>query len=141
MCADYLSEFGVTGERAKQLRRAGSFESRQAPKATLKKGFLKSVSVSFDQLFEAMFLSGNTLSPSHCLGILLWFGAIHVEGAAASAEALQALAGTDAVHRRAEGTRFELGPDPESPGELGFFTFAKAMYLSWVLDVPLYVSA
>jgi len=141
MCADYLSEFGVTGERAKQLRQAGNFESRQAPRATLKKGFLKSVSVSFDQLFEAMFLCGNTVSPSHCLGVLLWFGAVQVEGAASSAEALQDLAGTDAVQRRAEGTRFDLGPDPESPGELAFFMFAKAMYLAWVLDVPLYVSA
>ncbi len=141
MCADYLSEFGVTGERAKQLRQGGNFESRQATKATLKKGFLKSVSVSSDQLFEAMFLSGNMLSPSHCLGILLWFDAVQVEGAANSVEALHGLAATDAAERRAETTQFGLSAAPESPGELAFFTFAKAMYLAWVLDVPLYVSA
>ena len=143
MCADYISEFGVTGERTKQLRQTGHFESRQAPKAVLKKGFLKSVSVSADQLFEAMFLSGNVMSPSHNLGILLWLDAVHVEGAAAgsSAEALQSLNSADAAQRRAEGTRLELGPDPGAPGELAFFTFAKAMYLSWVLDTPLYVSA
>jgi hypothetical protein len=88
-----------------------------------------------------MFLSGNMLSPSHCLGILLWFGAIQVDGAANPAETLQALAGTEAVQRRAEGTQFGLGPDPQSPGELAFFTFVKAMYLAWVLDVLLYVSA
>jgi len=93
-------------------------------------------------LFEAMFLSGNILSPSHCFGILLWFGAIHVEGAVAgSSEALQSLTQADAVQRRAESTRLDLGPEPGSPGELAFFTFAKAMYLSWVLDAPLYVSA
>ena len=142
MCADYIAEFGVTGGRSRQLRQAGHFESRQAAKAIVKKGLFKSVSVSSDQLFEAMFLSGNILSPAHCFGILLWFDAIHVEGAAAgSSEALQSLTQADAVQRRAEGTRLDLGAEPGSPGELAFFTFAKAMYLSWVLDAPLYVSA
>jgi hypothetical protein len=141
MCADYLSEFGVTGEQTKQLRQAGHFESRQAARAILKKGFLKSVAVTSDQLFEAIFQSGNLLSPSHCLGLLLWFGAVQVEAGANSAEALQALTGTDAVQRRTDGTRLDLGPAPESPGELAFWTFAQAMYLAWVLDVPLYVSA
>jgi hypothetical protein len=145
LCADFISEFAVTGERSKQMRQQGLFEAKQAAKAPLKKGFLKTVSVTADQLFETIFQAGNLLSPTHCFGILLWLNAVLVGDSTHASPADQAVlepfASVDGAERRSTGTQLDLGRDAASEGELAFQTFVKAMYLSWVHDVPLFVSA
>jgi hypothetical protein len=145
LCADFLSEFSVTGQRTAQLRQEGLFESKHASKAPIKKAFLKSVSITADQLCDILFQSGNTFSPSHCLLILLWLGAIRFGDVVPASDqdraAYEPFTTEDAIQNRATGTQLDLGPAPTSDGELAFQTFIHAMYLAWVHDVPLYISA
>jgi hypothetical protein len=144
MCMTFMSESGVTGERIRQMRGAGFFEARRAGKVTLKKGFLTGVSVSADQLLEAILMAGSPLSPVHCFGVLLWLGAISIQGkipgGAEDQQTLSRLVDLKSCDEKQAQTALELGPEPRSNEEAVFRGLMEALYRSWLHGVPMLIS-
>lgn len=137
-----IRDFGYTGEPIRQFRQGGLLESGQAIKKKLKGGLFSSDSVTTDQLFQALFCIGEPLDPGHCLGVLLWLGRIRLDGAVVEspeqAVAVNRLAGAEERRRR---TSFVTDGDHAVEGVEAFEVFLHALYRSWVLEVPLWVSA
>lgn len=145
MCLDIISKRGITGEQAARMRQSGLFETTHARKITLKKALFKGQTITADQLFEAMFMVSNPLSPDHCLGVLVWFGALMLDGRVlADPEDLAALAKLISLktpETKADCAQAVLGPQSDSEEIEAFESYFRAMYLSWFYDVPLLVSA
>jgi hypothetical protein len=80
LCAEFMDQFKVTGEAIRELRGGGFYESTQAGSVPLVKGLFKSKSLSADQLLQTIFMVGEWVEPGHCFGILIWLGAIRVDG-------------------------------------------------------------
>jgi hypothetical protein len=137
-----VRDFGYTGEPVRRFRAAGLFESDQPVPKRLRGGVFSSESVTTDQLFQALFCVGEELNPGHCLGVLLWLGCLRLDGAAVEtpqqAAAVSQLEGVDERRRR---TALVTGADPAAAGVEAFGLLLGALYRSWVLDVPLWVSA
>jgi len=144
LCAEFMAEFGLKGDPVRRMRDEGLFDARKTGKATLSKKFLRSVSVSADQLLETIFMAGNPLAPGHCFGILIWLGAIRVDGRVPSSPDDQAvirtLLGLQSPQDKEQHTQLELGPKMTAKGPAEFQLLATALYLCWVCDVPLYIS-
>lgn len=144
LCAEFMAEFGVKGESVRRMRDEGLFEARKAGKVTLSKSFLKSVSLSADQLLETIFMAGNPLDPGHCFGILVWLGAIRVDGQIPSSPDDQAvirtLIGLQSPQAKEQHTQLELGPKMTAKAPAEFQFLVTALYLCWVHAVPLYIS-
>lgn len=145
LCLQFMSEFGVDGGSIHQMRQSGFFENSEAQKITFKKRFLKSVSITADQLLETIFMAGEALNPGHCLGILLWLGAIKVDGnvpgGSEDQATLQTLISLKTCEEKDRHAELELGPPTDSEDAEVFQALVKALYLSWFHDVPLMMSA
>jgi hypothetical protein len=145
LCLDFMSEFGVSGDPIRQMREGGFFENPKAQKITFKKGFLKSVSITADQLLETILMAGEALNPGHCFGILLWLGAIKVDGKVPGGPedqaTIQRLMTLTTRKAKEQHTALETGPPPASEEAQVFGALVKAIYLSWLHDVPLLMSA
>jgi hypothetical protein len=137
-----IRDFRYTGQPIQQFRAAGLFESDQPVKKKLKGGLFSSESVTTDQLFQALFCISEPLDPGHCLGILLWLGCLRLDGAVIEspqqAASVNQLPGPDERQRR---TALVTGADHSALGVASFELLLEALYRSWVLDVPLFVSA
>lgn len=144
LCAEFMAEFKVTGEAIRRLREAGFYELKKAVSVPLIKGFLKNKSLSADQLLETLFQAGGALLPGHCFGILLWLGAIRVDGvipvSLEDKTLIQKLMSLSTREKKAEHTKLEIGP-PIPGAAAAFQNLVAALYLCWVHDVPLYLSS
>jgi hypothetical protein len=145
LCLEFMTELKVKGESIRQMRREGLLNATSGERLTLKKGFLSRQSLSADQLLETMLMAGNPLDPGHCFGVLFWLGAIAVDGVVPSdpqqRDLLLALLGLKTRAQKEERASLELGPDADSPEATIFATLLKGIYLAWVHDVPLMMSA
>lgn len=146
LCIQFLSEFRVTGQEVHKMRLAGFFESNITPKVVLKKGLLKNITVSSDQLFETILMSGNPLNPGHCFGLLTWLGAIKVQGkvpgGAEDQERLKLITTMQTTEEKLKYTELELGLGQQniSPDVSMLQDLMKALYISWIFDIPLQIS-
>jgi hypothetical protein len=137
-----VRDFGYTGEPLRQFRAGGLFEADRPVRKVLKRGLFSSESVTSDQLFQAIFCIGEPLDPGHCLGILLWLGCLCIDGAVVeSPEQALALNRLGNADERRGRTSLELGGEPADGGIEALQLLLRAMYASWVLDAPLWVSA
>lgn len=137
-----ISDFGYTGQPIQQFRAGGLFELGQPVKKKLKGGLFSSQSVTTDQLFQAIFCVGEPLDPGHCLGILLWLGCLRLDGAVVeSPEQALAVNRLGAAAERQQRTDLITGGDRAEAAVVSFELLLQALYRSWVLDVPLWVSA
>lgn len=145
LCAEFMKEFRVSGDGIRQLRGQGLYEAGKAGKVTLIKGLLKGTSLSGDQLLETIFQAGDSLVPSHCFGILIWLGAIRVDGVVPSSledqATLQKLLSLTPGEAREKHTQLELGAESPPESTMDFQCLVAALYLCWVFDVPLYISS
>jgi hypothetical protein len=144
LCLKFMSELRVSGDSIRQMRRSGLFENPKTTKVTYIKRFLKSLSVSADQLLETIFMAGNAVAPAHCFNILLWLGAIKYDGKTPGSLDDQGMA-RQLLRLRSRADKelhasLELGPKPDSADAEVFQSLMKALYLSWLHDVPLLMS-
>ena len=137
-----IRDFGYTGQPIQQFREGGLFELARPIKKKLKGGLFSSESVTTDQLFQALFCIGEPLDPGHCLGVLFWLGCLRLDGAVVeSLEQAAAVSRLGGVAERQQRTALVTGGDPAADGVSSFELLLQALYRSWVLNVPLWVSA
>lgn len=143
-CALYLDDQGIRGETARTMRSRGFFELRAPLERRHKTGLFRSQRISTDQLFEFFVRGGEALlEPPVCAMFLFWFNSIAVHGAVPGREGLDSrlqrferLVDGDPDQRAAETT---LLLDPSSDAAAWeFAALFRALYRSWVLNVPLY---
>lgn len=143
LCLNFITEFRISGERIKGMRQSGFLELQCGREIVLKKSLFKKHSVHTDQLLEMVLLGGECLQPAHCLGVLLWFGAMHVEGIVPGAledrATLQRLLALKTLTERSEHTGFVF--DDEVVPRGSFAMLLRAMYVAWMHDQPLSMSS
>jgi hypothetical protein len=136
-----VKELHYTGEPIENMRAAGLFESPHPKKKVFKFGLFSRSPVTSNHLFEAILGVGECLDPCHCMGILLWLGAIRFGGiipkSPAQAEAVNNLA---TFAQRTKHTTLELGPPTNNPAILAMHSLLRALYTSWTQNVPLLIS-
>ena len=139
---DSIREFGYTGQPIQKFREAGMFESDQPIKKKVKGGLFSSTSVTTSQLFEALFCINDPLDPNHCLGVLLWLGSIRLDGAPVETpEQAMATFRLGTPEEREQRTELVTEGDLSVDGIEQFDWFLRALYQTWVLNKPLWVSA
>jgi hypothetical protein len=134
LLANAIADFGYDGAPMAEWRERGVLG---APSAVRGDG------VDGDQLFQALFAVGPALEPFHCALVLLWLGALAIDGQVPSeldGAALHALVGMTTVAERERRTRLVVGPladrdVAELQGLLGYLRTA------FVVGVPLLIDA
>lgn len=93
----------------------------------------------------AIFNVGDRLNPGHIFGILIWLGAIRVDGEVPGGmndqPRIRKLAALKTREDKERCTKLELGPPPSLEEAEAFQQMVKALYLAWVLDVEVAISA
>jgi hypothetical protein len=144
LCLDAIERFGYTGEPVAGMRDAGLFESPEAISKAMGRKWLRTTSVSSDQILQAFFAVG-ALSPGHCLGLLLWLGALHVDGqpvdGADAATATRELRELTTPEAREARTSLALGELDDDPEVRSFQALVSAIYRAWRLGVPVLIDA
>lgn len=144
-CYHFMKENRVSGKFIKQLRKQGLFESHSSPIVVFERGFFSKKSVTSDQIFEVILRQEQFVTPEICLNVLVWLGAIQVQGrpqwSTTESGLIAKLLSLRSVKERFQWTRFEIDSDIQDPAVASMGELIKAMYLSWGLGVPLLVSA
>ena len=60
--------------------RRESYEAPTAPEKVVEKKLFRSTKVSSNQILQAIFSVGDLLDPAHCFLVLIWLGAIKMDG-------------------------------------------------------------
>ena len=146
MCQEFMTDFKVDGQPIRRMRKNGLFASPRGEEVVFKKSFFSKTSVTADQLLQTILAAGDELNPGHCFGILLWLGAIKVDGKVPGTVAddrarIQTLMGLQTREDKERHTALELGPPASNPDEELFQKVVRALYVAWVHDVGVVVSA
>ncbi len=137
-----VRDFRYTGEPLQQFRAGGLFELARPLSKKIKKGFFNSQSVTSDQIFQALICIPEPLEPSHCMLVLLWFGAIALDGEVVKTkEQFSALNAITNPEERIQRTTLELGDQSPDVAIATWQEFLQALYVSWLENVPVGVSA
>ena len=140
-----IKDFSYDGAPTAQMRtRRDLYEAPTAPEKMVEKKLFRSTKVSSNQILQAIFSVGNSLDPAHCFLVLIWLGAIKMDG--------RVPGGTDELPRfqemiglapdqRLARTSLAFGPGRHPPEAARFVGLFDAMYRAWLLDVPLLISA
>lgn len=142
-----IADFGYDGSAVRSYRQRQLFEASTPPSRSWKTGWFSSKTVHADQLWHAM-LGVGPIAPAHGFMVLLWLGAIAIEGRVPMPPATDAVLVQRALSAapgapRAASTRVSLGPR-EGHGIRGLpalQAFLNAMYVAWVQDAVLFVDA
>lgn len=143
-----IDDFGNRGQAMQGWRQRRELMERTTPlEAVVAKGFLKKTRVSTDQILQAILQVGDRLDPSHCMGVLFWIGALrvggHVPGPGTSTDpsALVAVTQAATAAERQAVAELDVGPPHDDPSVRGFQQLLYAMYVAWVIDVPMLMDA
>jgi len=143
-----IRDFGYDGSAMADWRRRPELCERSTPlEAIVAKGFLSKKRVSTDQIFQALFRVGNTLDPAHCMGVLMWLGALRVQGSvpgpgtSGNPAALIALTSATTSEQRRAIASLEVGANAVESEIRGFQRLLQGLYMAWVLDLPLLMDA
>lgn len=142
-----IADFNYDGETIRAWRERGMFERRAPAVAVLKKKLFSVVTVSADQLFEAILTLEEPLAPSHCMMLLLFLGALHLDGEppgdASDADWLRAvMALSEQSHNeRLRRTSLVLGDASDDPGVQSMQMLLKLLYHAWLTGDPLFIDA
>ncbi len=140
ICKQALKDLNLTGAPVQAWRRANLFQKAGPLTHVWKKGLFSNDTVNTNQLLQAT-MCGANLAPQHCAAILMWLGALALETGVISNTA-DALAVLKAPPReRAQALRLNLGPATSDPFALLMQRFIRAICHSFILDVPLLLSA
>ncbi len=136
-----LGDLGYTGEAMRTWREGGLFERPEPVERALDPDRPAETRVTSDQVWHALFGVGWELRPWHCSMLLLWCGAILLDGEGVTETAqVQALLDLDPAERLAR-TQPDLGPPDGDPDIFGLQRLLFAGYVSWLHDVPLLLDA
>ncbi len=136
-----VKDFRYTGESIKTMRAAGLFESSKPIKRAFKTGFLLKFVITSDQLFETILSVGEYLDPGHCMGILLWLGAIRLDGTIPTSPAeVEAISELTTTAQRTERTTLELGPATNHPAILAMHSLLRGLFTSWTQSAAILIS-
>ncbi len=137
-----IEDFGYTGEPIEQYRKAGLLSSDEPPKWVYNVEGEEPITVTTSQIFHGILCVGEELSPGHIVGVLCWFGAIEFEGRVLTTpEDAQTVLQLETVEERQTQTAFALESVGDDSAAEAMHSLIHAMYLCWVLDVPLWLSA
>jgi len=143
LCVGFINQFGITGAPIERMRQAGFFQSPCGREIILKKGLFKKHSVHTDQLLQVVLLAGECLEPEYCLGVLLWFGALAVDGVIPGPledrATLQRLLSLKTVSDRVEHTGLTFAGKAGPRGS--FAMLLTAMHIAWVHQRRLMMSS
>lgn len=141
------ADFGYDGSAVRSYRQRKLFEAPSPPTRSWKTGWFSSKTVSADQLWHAL-LAVGPIAPSHGMMVLLWLGALEIQGRiptqpATDAALVQAAMAAAPGAARAAITKVSLGPR-EGHGIRGLAAmqaFLNAAYVAWVNEAVLFVDA
>lgn len=137
-----LDDFNYTGERMRSLRTSGLVEGEEPPTRILHISPGATRAVTVDQIFEAILCIEGPLNPSHCLLVLLWLGALTVEGVPlASLDQMRALLELQTTTEREQHVGLNLGPPSDESSIRSLQVLLEGMFAAWVLETPLWVWA
>ena len=139
LCYHLVRGSGCSGRTVRAMREAGALSARLATKVKVMKGLLGYRSVTSDQIIEYIFGPGELIEPMLCFDILLFFGAIRVDGTIPAHRGDKGMLGLGDLSSReakAQRTSLEVGSDSDAEKGMGFENLFKVMYLSWVHGVP-----
>lgn len=140
-----LADFGYTGAYIDEMRRHGMFEAKLPINKIVEKKLFRSIEVNSNQVLEAILGVGEALSSDHCFGILLWLGAIAVDGKVPSdikdQRIIETLTKLRTPQDRAKRTRLAIDSPSRNPAFAQMQNLVKGLYGAWVNNVPLLVSA
>lgn len=128
-----MAEFGYHGEPIEAWRSQGMLEANPAPSKEI-----GGEPFTGSMLLQAVFASGEKLTPNHCAMVLLWLGALQLDGAVPGNIETGPL---DVLHEMKDAptrtSRTDLVPvgDPAADQLLGF------LYRAFLEDQPLWVDA
>lgn len=136
-----IKDLGFTGAKMKAWRARNLLEAKQPTHAVVKKAFLSSTKVSSDQLLEAILTLGEPLLPSHCMMLLVFVGAIRLDGEVVTTPPQAAtLSGLQQAARAAR-TTLDVGAASDEPGPAAMQALLRALYVAWALDDQLWIDA
>lgn len=141
LCAKAMKDFKYDGAPVQRMRARKLLESPRAVEKVLNKGWFSSDTVNGDQLLQAVWCVGP-LRPTHCAMVLLWLGALAIDGvvpATADPSALALILSLADPAERGKRTSLSLGAVP--PDAAGLAAMLTAAYRAWVLGVDVLVDA
>src|SRR5260221_8679356 len=74
-----VNDFHYRGQPIQRMRKAGLFAARE-PVEVVFENAVKTITVNSDQVWQAILGVGGSLDPWHSIGVLLWLGAVEVDG-------------------------------------------------------------
>ncbi len=140
LCLSGVKDLGYDGAPIRALRREGFLEARASVPVVFEKKLLRNVTVTSDQVLHAFFGVGSTIRPEHALTLLLWFGGVIIDGRVPRERTDATLAARLVAMATPEERRAATEPniaDPDDPVAEQLSQFLRALYSSWVLDVPI----
>ncbi|GMV81679.1 MAG: hypothetical protein AMXMBFR7_28630 [Planctomycetota bacterium] len=136
-----VKQFDNRGTEVERMRAAGLFESKLPFTTTHRISFFNRPTFTSSQLIEAILGVGESLDTWHCGGILLWLGAIQIDGVVpVEPRHVNDFLSLQTVADRQSRTSFCVEEPLDHTGESAFYHVLKALYTAWVLGVPILVS-
>lgn len=137
-----VGDLGMKGKAVGQMRAAGMFELQKPLVDTHKLSFFKKLTRTSDQLFEGIVGFAEPLVPAHAVGVLLWVGAIAVDGQVVEgAELAQKVFALRSESEKRNRTRLAVGAASPKAGIRSMQILLAGLYEAWVHDCELIVSA
>lgn len=144
LLCDALRDFGYTGEQFTEWRERGLITAKEPRTVVLRTAWFSKTTVDTNQLFQAVFGVGNHLDPTHCALVLMWLGALAIDGevpASVEPGPLQALLSMDSYEQRSARAKLVLGEPSENPDVRSMQLMLGYLYGAWVNGVVLLVDA
>ena len=136
-----IDDFAYTGEPIRRFRKAGLFTSATGF-TRIFKNEKQTKTVSTDAVFQAVLCLKKPLDPTHCLLVLLWIGALKIDGQIPQTpEDIAPLLNAKTRAERLRACDLDLGEESKTPGIYTMQTLFENLYLSWALAAPLSVDA
>ncbi len=130
-----------TGKPIAALRARGRFELKTPLVRTVRRSWLSSVQVDTDQIFHALLIgAAGGQEPNLCLGLLLWLGAVQVDGVSPrdlTVDSIDKAIAMFTPDERMARTRLLLGARSEDAGVQTMQRLLHVVYLSWVHGVKM----
>lgn len=141
-----IADFRYDGSAVRSYRQRKLFEAPSPPTRSWKTGWFSSASVNADQLWHAL-LAVGPISPSHAVMVLLWLGAIEIDGrvpitpATDAALVQSAMRAAPAVRAKTTKITSKVMERTAIRGLPAVQAFLNAMHVAWVNEAVLFVDA
>lgn len=138
LLVEALEDPGYDGAPIARMRGSADLMALRAPVSrVLDPEDPDATTVTSDQVLHAMLAVGGELGPTHLLMLLIWLGAIRLDGELPrEIESVSTLVELDDIEERLARTTIDLG-DEASPALLAIRSLLLAAYAAWLTGVPL----